>query len=155
MTDKNVIYPRFIGVDGSADFVWELASGRWTWGETPYDAADRKRTFTPDRYVEKYGPVVPLESSDVVGHAPVPTDDPTMSVTDRKEGVSLALYTMLIVAKSWADGAAENDAASATRYQNAKPSDQQTFVLADIRNMVNDAARELGVSEFPLPEDQV
>lgn len=55
-----VVYPRFIGMDDNGDFVWELADGRWTWGSDPYDAACRKRTFTPDRYEEKYGKPKPL-----------------------------------------------------------------------------------------------
>jgi hypothetical protein len=55
-----VIYPRFLGIDGSGDFVWELATGRWTWGDDPHAAATRERTFEPERYVGKYGRPVPF-----------------------------------------------------------------------------------------------
>lgn len=54
------IYPVFLGVDSNGDTVWELPSGRWTWGDDPLAAVTRQRTFTPDRYLEKYGPVEPL-----------------------------------------------------------------------------------------------
>jgi hypothetical protein len=53
-----VVYPRFLGYDNSGDAVWELASGRWTWGDHPRDAEGRPCTFEPARYIEKYG--VPL-----------------------------------------------------------------------------------------------
>jgi hypothetical protein len=54
------VYPRFLGIDGSGDFVWELETGRWTWGEDPHDAAFRERTFEPVRYIEKYGRPIPF-----------------------------------------------------------------------------------------------
>jgi hypothetical protein len=54
------IYPRFLGVDSNGDFVWELPTGRWTWGDDPHSAAFRQRTFTPDRYIEKYGRPIPF-----------------------------------------------------------------------------------------------
>jgi hypothetical protein len=50
-----VTYPRFLGEDDAGDFVWELADGRWTWGDTPHDAFTRARRFEPDRYVDKFG----------------------------------------------------------------------------------------------------
>jgi hypothetical protein len=68
------VYPRFLGVDSNGDFVWELASGRWTWGDDPYQATRRQRTFTADRYLDKYGPVEPIPASDLLGHAPIPAE---------------------------------------------------------------------------------
>lgn len=51
--------PLWMGVDNTGDHVWRLPNGRWTWGETAQDAMARERTFTPDRYVEKYEEVDP------------------------------------------------------------------------------------------------
>lgn len=56
-----VTFPRFLGVDDSGDFVWELADGRWTWGDDPHGVVYRKRTFEPEHYVEKYGEPTILE----------------------------------------------------------------------------------------------
>lgn len=49
--------PEFIGYDNSGDKVWQLVDGRWTWGETAGRALQQARTFTPERFVEKYGPI--------------------------------------------------------------------------------------------------
>jgi hypothetical protein len=58
-----VVYPRFLGTDTSGDSVWELANGRWTFGDEPWSAVDKDRTFEPERYVQKYGVPTPLEAS--------------------------------------------------------------------------------------------
>ena len=179
MTTQTV-YPRFLGVDSNGDFVWELASGRWTWGDDPYQVTQRQRTFTPDRYLDKYGPVEPIPASDLLGHAPIPAQpgaivEPAeapisrealdaavreafedgkrrgaeaardeIPVTNQKTGAVKALAAMERAAKGWAEGAAENEEAMARR--DRKPSDEQPFVLADILNMIDDAAREVGVA---------
>jgi hypothetical protein len=62
---------------------------------------------------------------------------------DTQAGRILALAAMERTAKSWADGAAENEEAMGRR--DRKPSDEQPFVLADILTMIDDAAREIGV----------
>jgi hypothetical protein len=59
--NDTVIFPRFLGQDDAGDFVWELADGRWTWGDDPHDVLDRVRTFEPERYVQKFGVPTPLE----------------------------------------------------------------------------------------------
>lgn len=58
---ETVVFPRFLGSDDSGDFVWELEDGRWTWGEDPDEAANRVRTFEPERYVVKFGAPTPIE----------------------------------------------------------------------------------------------
>lgn len=63
---------------------------------------------------------------------------------DKLAGAVDALAAMERAVKGWASGAAENDIAQGRR--DHKPSDEQPFVLADILNMINDAAREVGVS---------
>jgi hypothetical protein len=62
----STVYPRFLGTDGSGDYVWELANGRWTFGADPHSAADKARTFRPERYVEKYGMPTGIESQEVL-----------------------------------------------------------------------------------------
>lgn len=59
-------------------------------------------------------------------------------------GRILALAAMERAVKGWAEGAAENEEAMGRR--DRKPSDEQPFVLADILNMIDDAAREVGVA---------
>lgn len=76
----------------------------------------------------------------------------TVRVPDRNDdfrmGASSALDAMMCVAKSWAEGAAENDEAMGRRDHRAAK--DQPFFLADILNMINDAAREVGVTEIPV-----
>jgi len=157
----STVYPRFLGVDSNGDFVWELASGRWTWGDDPLQASQRQRTFTPDRYLDKYGPVNQLPESGLLGHSPVPGEsepEPEAPISrealnaavgeafrdGKARGAEEALAAMERAAKGWADGATENEEAMGRR--DRKPSDEQPFVLADILNMVDDAAREVGVT---------
>jgi len=149
-------YPRFLGVDDSGDFVWELADGRWTWGSDPYDAACRRRTFEPERFTEKYGAPtaltdLPTRLRDLRPESVTPAAGPILtdrtSVTaeaDKLAGAVNALAAMERAAKGWADGAAENEEAMGRR--DRKPSHEQPFVLADILNMIDDAAREVGVA---------
>lgn len=57
-----VVYPRYLGVDDSGSCTWELADGRWCWADDPYHAARQRRTFTPERYVDKYGTPTPIKT---------------------------------------------------------------------------------------------
>jgi hypothetical protein len=157
MTD--LPYPRFLGVDDSGDFVWLLADGRWTWGSDPYDAACRRRTFEPERFTEKYGAPVALQNlptrlrdlrpesvTPIPEEAaqPVPVDRGGSLGAPGRRGAHRALAAMERAAKGWADGAAENEEAMGRR--DRKPSDEQPFVLEDILNMIDDAAREVGLT---------
>ncbi len=159
------IYPRFIGIDGNGDYVWELADGRWTWGNDPYDAAARKRTFTPDRYVDKYGDPVTLTNlptrlrelrpeSVTPAAAPEPAEDPTTPVTNHKAGAHHALVVTLQVLDEWIRGAKENHEALEHRGREGRGKEcWRSFAPSDIRHMINDAARELGLAEFAAPAD--
>ena len=154
MMGTSVIYPRFLGKDDSGDFVWELADGRWTWGDDPLQAADRKRTFAPDRYVEKYGAPQPLpgEGSPKQAEAePLQVSAEALEAATReafadgqRRGAEKALAAMAGQAKGWAEGSAENQQAMGSR--DARPAHEQEFMLADILRMVDDAAREAGVA---------
>lgn len=64
--------------------------------------------------------------------------------TDKLAGAVNALAAMVRAAKDWAEGSAENDEAMGRR--DRKPAGEQEFVLVDILNMINDAAREVGVA---------
>lgn len=63
-----------------------------------------------------------------------------------------ALAIMRAVLDDWIKGAKENHEACAHRHENRGEECWRTFHAQDIRNMINDAARELGIKEFPLPE---
>ena len=76
--------------------------------------------------------------------APAPEAELSDIMTARLHGKTLALAAMERAVKGWADGAAENEEALGRR--DRKPSDEQPFVLADILNMIDDAAREVGVT---------
>jgi len=56
-----VIFPRFLGLDDGADYVWELEDGKWTWGVDPDEALAHSRTFLPEDYVIKFGAPTRLE----------------------------------------------------------------------------------------------
>lgn len=166
------VYPRFLGVDGSGDFVWELETGRWTWGDSPRDAAFRGRTFEPARYIEKYGrpiPFVRIEEetgkaimADTIDrkaeadldpvelarqYAPPVTDE-----TDRKALVSSVLYAFLVNLDGWIEGARSNHDALGHRDEPMQDECWTRWHPADIRSMVSDVAHEFGVGEFPKPE---
>lgn len=91
---------------------------------------------------------------------PAPEDAPKRAAAQPLPGVakSTALYAMLTVLDSWIDGAKSNHEASDHRGESRGEECWRQFAPEDIRRMVNDAAREVGVSEFPLPakgrEDQ-
>lgn len=148
-----VVYPRFIGVDDSGDYVWELESGRWTFGDDPYSAATRTRTFEPERYLDKYGP---LEIKGVFSSAVVaaPVEDRTTPVTNRKNGMHRALEVTLQTLDGWIEGVKSNHEAMGHGGRESTGSEcWRTFSPSDIRRMINDAARELGLAEFPVPTD--
>jgi hypothetical protein len=177
-----VIYPRFLGIDGSGDFVWELASGRWTWGDDPHSAVTRERTFEPERYVEKYGRPVPIgeqidrqaeaelepaESLAMVGRPEVLLTthhlDGTKTVATRAEpdstreadkmaGARRATVLMLGALDGWIEGARANHDGLGHRGENVGEECWTQFHPNDIRNMVNDVNREMGMSEFAAPE---
>jgi hypothetical protein len=71
-------------------------------------------------------------------------------VTNQKTGAVNALAAMQRAVKGWAEGAVDNEIAMDRR--DIKPADEQPFVLADILNMINDAAREVGVA--PVYEEK-
>lgn len=163
-----VTYPRFLGVDGSGDFVWELDTGRWTWGESPYDAANRGRTFEPVRYIEKYGrPIGLTETIDRKAEAELDPAAVLASMSPRparidtggplgkagERGAHRALVKLLAVLDGWIDGARSNHDALGHRGENRGEECWTQFHPSDIRRMVNDAAREVGLSvEFADPE---
>lgn len=75
------------------------------------------------------------------------------TVLGRQADKRQALAIMRAVLDDWIKGAKENHEACAHRHENRGEECWRTFHAQDIRNMINDAARELGVDEFPLPED--
>lgn len=155
-----VTYPRFLGVDGSGDFVWELESGRWTWGDDPHDANGKTRSFEPARYIEKYGrPIGLTETIDRKAEADEDPEElaklyaaPSLDDTDRKALVSSVLYALLVNLDGWIQGARDNHDALDHRGEPRGDECWTRWAPADIRSMINDVAREFAVGEFPRPE---
>jgi hypothetical protein len=75
-----------------------------------------------------------------------------LTTRDQRESASLALYTLLTVLDGWVEGAHENHEALGHRGESTDRLCWTEFHPSDIRRMVNDAARELGLSEFPEPK---
>lgn len=167
-TPKATVYPRFIGVDSNGDFVWELPTGRWTWGDDPYSVVTRERTFTPDRYLDKYGPVNPLVTvRSVPGQPPImalvkpgeaqpePPEPAATVPVDRggplgvagQRGAYRALKRLLDVLDGWIEGAQANHEALDHRGESTGSECWNQYHPDDIRAMINDAAREVGVTE--------
>jgi hypothetical protein len=69
----------------------------------------------------------------------------------RKIAQSQALYAMLCNLDSWIRGARENHGAMEHRNENTGEECWRQFAPSDIRSMINDTARELGISAFPRP----
>lgn len=184
MTGTSVVYPRFLGKDSNGDFVWELANGRWTWGDDPWQAAIRQRTFTADRYVEKYGAPEPLPGQGSPKQAeaePVLVSAEALEaavaeafrdglargaeralapVVDRggalgapgRRGAYRALKAMLGQLDGWIQGCKENHQGMGHGSELVGGECWREFAPSDIRRMVNDAAREVGLDEFAEPE---
>jgi hypothetical protein len=90
--------------------------------------------------------------------APVPRPfEPAQSVSasplDRegKWAASMALYALLVSLDGWIAGARENHDALDHRNEPTGEECWTRWHPADIRSMVNDVARELGLGEFPRP----
>lgn len=69
--------------------------------------------------------------------------------SDLAAAKSTALYAFLVVLDDWIEGAHSNHEALDHRGE-VRPC-WITFAPADIRTMINDACREVGISEFPYP----
>lgn len=163
-----VVYPRFLGKDSNGDFVWELANGRWTWGDDPFQAALRQRTFNPDRYVEKYGAPEPLMTDGLPADVKIRLTETTVPaevaepITDKggqlgaagKRGAQRALRVLLEELDGWIEGQQANHQASPHRGENRGEECWRLWAPSDFRSMVNDAARRVGVPEFPVPAER-
>lgn len=84
---------------------------------------------------------------------PVPVGTPgprkgSETAADKRQ--ALAIFRAVL--DDWIRGAKENHEALGHRRENRGEECWRTFHAQDIRNMVNDAARELGLEEFPPPE---
>lgn len=81
-----------------------------------------------------------------------------VQVPGRQGAQRLALAAVLDALDGWIEGAQSNHDDMGHRGENTGDECWRSFAPGDIRNMINDAARELGVTEFPYPtipkEDQ-
>jgi hypothetical protein len=107
-----------------------------------------------DRLMKQPGPVAAIAEQLALAFAPLrrtygPPDAyvERTSVTaeaDRMAGATAALAAMVETAEAWAEGSHANQVAMGRR--DVQPISEQTFVLADILRMVDDAARDVGVA---------
>jgi hypothetical protein len=63
-----------------------------------------------------------------------------------------ALWALLCTLDGWIEGAQEDHEAMGHRGENTGEECWRSFAPADIRSMVNDTARQLGISEFSTPQ---
>lgn len=86
---------------------------------------------------------------------PVRTGQPTRGVTrnEQETGAYLALVAMDRALDSWIEGAKENHQALEHRNENTGEECWRSFAPSDIRNIINDVARELGLAEFRAPAE--
>lgn len=86
---------------------------------------------------------------------PQPDNNPSArgQISDRARLVGRrdALETVLEVLDGWIQGAKENHEAMEHRNERIGEECWHRFAPSDIRNMINDAAQELGLVEFPVP----
>lgn len=68
-------------------------------------------------------------------------------------GARQALSTVLQALDGWVQGAKENHEAMGHRGENTGSECWRTFAPSDFRNMINDAATELGLATFPAPTE--
>lgn len=127
--------------------------GGWNLWATETDAQDAKPIYSAwNRTPEQLVALLTV----VLGETPTPkpVKAAPVSTTKAKAGstASSALRAMLETLDGWIEGAQENHAALGHRGENTGEECWRTFAPADIRRMINDAARELGVREFPEPE---
>lgn len=80
----------------------------------------------------------------------VPADAILPTPADPRAAQSQALYAMLVNLDGWIDGAKENHEALEHRGENIGSECWRSFEAADIRTMVNDVCRELGIQPFPI-----
>jgi hypothetical protein len=64
-----------------------------------------------------------------------------------------ALMRVLEALDGWIEGQKSNHEACDHRGENRGEECWRTWAPSDIRNMINDAARELGLAEFPAPRE--
>jgi hypothetical protein len=71
----------------------------------------------------------------------------------QKTAASLALYMVLVQLDGWIESSRSNHYESGSGHSSEPRGGEcwTQFHPSDIRRMVNDAARELGVAEFPEP----
>jgi hypothetical protein len=93
------------------------------------------------------------------GPAPVPLPVRQPGEDPETTGARQALARMLSMLDGWIEGARENHDGLGHQNENRGSECWTEFHPADIRSMINDVARELGLAEFPKPgtpkEDEV
>jgi hypothetical protein len=74
------------------------------------------------------------------------------AVSSSAAGKSNALYALLVILDGWIEGIRENHDALGHRGESRGDECWRQFAPEDIRRMVNDAARAVGITKFPYPK---
>lgn len=107
-----------------------------------------------ERAQQKRGARVLLTTHHLDGTKTVATQERTSETAeaDKLAGASLAITTLHEMLDGWIETAFENHEGSGHRGENRGDECWRRFAPSDIRTMINDAAREMGIGEFPRPE---
>lgn len=109
---------------------------------------------TREQILTLLGVILAEQDSKVIDLA-APADPKPLEVMRRLIAQSQALYAMLTTLDGWIQGAKENHEGMGHRSESTGSECWRTFDPMDIRRMVNDTCRELGISEFPITSPAV
>lgn len=125
----------------------EKAPGVWTLWATAGDTPDEAPILTASgRTAEQLTALLPV----LLAQAPTaPVAAPEGPTLD--DAMRTALQAVLDSLDGWIEGAQANHDGIGHRGELVGGECWRSFAPGDIRNMVNDAAREIGVAQFPYP----
>jgi hypothetical protein len=134
--------------------ITEKKGGGWSLWATEGPGEDERPIYTATgrtrEQVQALLAAILPESTPVRIRTEVGRDD--APVTNRKTGAHGALVAMLGVLDGWIQGSRENHVALGHRAEPVGEECWRQFAPSDIRRMVNDAAREMGLANIPEPE---
>jgi hypothetical protein len=132
--------------------IGEKTDGTWSLWVTEKAGGSEPSIFTAaGRSADEILAVLPVilamrPAGRSTGHAPA------LKGSDLAHAKRAALQAALDALDGWIESAQENHGASGHRYEDRGRECWRSFAPADIRNMINDAAREVGLKPFPAPK---
>lgn len=124
-------------------------AGTWTLWATETDDA----TATPIYMARKRsGAQILALVRTIMNEAPQRPEKPVMA-SELVEAKRRALGAVLEALDGWIENARDNHEASGHRGESRGEECWRSFAPDDLRNMINDAARDVGLNEFPKPKN--